>query len=98
MLKTHSPRQAPGPAHLHLGHGSLGGRPLHVLHEAAALARRDLGVHDVPKAAEEDAQVILSDAGGEAANEEGGVVGVRVGGVRLRVGQRRAAAHTLCGS
>lgn len=64
--------------HLHLSHGGLGGRALHKLHEAAALAGGNLCVDDVPKAAEEDAQVVLGDSAGEAADKQRRVVGVVV--------------------
>ena len=50
------------PPHLHLAHSSFSRRALHKLNKAAAFARRDFGVHDVPKAPKKQAEVVFSDA------------------------------------
>ncbi len=50
---------------------------MHELHEAAALAGRDLDVGDLSKALEERAELVLSHVARETANEDGRVVGVR---------------------
>lgn len=48
-------------SYLHLRHCGLSSRALHELHKAAALAGGYLGVHDVPKAAEENPEIVLGD-------------------------------------
>ena len=67
---------------MELLHGSLRRRALHELAEPAALVGRHLGVDDLAKATEHVAQVLLVDARAEASDENCGVGGVKVGGVR----------------
>ena len=47
------------------------------LDEAAALARGDFDVGDLPKALEEASELILGDVAREATDENSGVVGIR---------------------
>ncbi len=62
---------------LHLVDGHLGRVAVDELHEAAALAGRDLDVGDLAEALEEGAELVLGDVAREAADEDGRVVGVR---------------------
>ena len=66
---------------LHGGQGHFSHAAVHVLHKAAALARRDLDVDDVPEAPELGLQLLLRGCSAQAADEEGGVVGVKLRGV-----------------
>jgi len=61
---------------LHLVDGHLGSVAVDKLNETAALARRDLDVGDLAKALEEATELVLGDVAREAADENGGVVGV----------------------
>lgn len=61
---------------LHLVDGHLSSMALDELDETAALSRGDLDVGDFTEALEEGAELILSDVARQAANENGGVVGV----------------------
>jgi hypothetical protein len=61
---------------LHLVDSHLSSMALDELDETAALSRGDLDVGDFTEALEERAELILSDVAREAANENGGVVGV----------------------
>lgn len=65
------------------------------LDEATALARRDLDVGDLAESLEERAELILGDVARQAADEDGGVVGVSELVHRLRgaVEAHRGPAH-----
>ena len=92
-------RAAPAEAHarvadrvaLHLVDGHLGGVALDELDEAAALAGRDLDVGDLAEALEEGTELVLGDVAGKAADEHGGVVGVRE--LVHRLGSTVVAGH-----
>jgi len=61
---------------LHLIDGHLSSVAVDELNKAAAFARWDLDVGDLPKALEEGAKFILGDIARETADKDGGVVGV----------------------
>lgn len=88
------PRVSNGVA-LHLVDGHLSGVALDELDETAALARRDLDVGDFTEALEKRTELILGNVAGEAANENGGVVGVSelVHGLRSTVEAHRGSTH-----
>jgi len=54
----------------------FGSMAMDELHEATTLAGRDLDVGNFAKSLEEGAELVLSNVSGEAADEDGGVVGV----------------------
>ena len=61
---------------LHLIDGHLGRMAMDELHEAAALAGRDLDVGDLAKALEERAKLVLGDVARQTADEHSRVVGI----------------------
>jgi len=81
---------------LHLVDGHLGSVSLNELHEAASLAGGYLDVGNLAKALEERTQLVLGDVAGQAADEDGGVVGVgelihRLGSAAAIVAHGRSA-------
>lgn len=69
------PRVADGVA-LHLVDSHLGSVSLHKLHKSTAFAGGNLDVGDLAKALEEGAQFVFGDIAREAADKDGGVIGI----------------------
>ena len=61
---------------LHLVDGHFGRMAMHELHEAAALAGRDLDVGDLAEALEEGAKLVLGDVARQTTDEDSRVVGI----------------------